>query len=203
VVVLGDPTAGCDCSCGCNCDTCGWEEILNLNPNGQGTSSKFFAGASYSFTGPSSLKGNSITTPCGGSVSVPLLDPANPDPQGQITISGGGVTCTKIYYGGQFFTICNNTVISLTLDGYTVSTNPATTSSTASSVAADLAAKINNDPNLGPLFGAANSGATVYVIAKQAAIEYPWQTSCAYDPQYFHACACSASLSPGAAIVPK
>jgi hypothetical protein len=200
-VFLEQSPSACDCS---SCSVpCVPEETVDLDPSGGGTALQLLGNANYAFISISTGNGAFPTTPCSGSISVTIDPPANPDPQGQITISGGGVTCTKIYYNGQFFSICNSGTISLTLDGYTVSTSPATTSSTASSVAADLAAKIDSDSNLGPLLGAASSGATVYVIAKQAAIEYPWQTSCAYDPQYFRTCAFSASLSPGAAIVPK
>jgi hypothetical protein len=143
-----------------------------------------------------------VTAPCSGSVSVALDPPANPDPQGQIAISGPGLACTKIDVDKGCCEICNATTISLTPDGYAVSTTAAV-GSTSSSVAADLANKINRDTNLGPLFGAAASGATVYVVAKQVAIQYPWQTSCAYDSSFFSQSAFSASLSPGAAMVPK
>jgi hypothetical protein len=200
VAVLGNLLAGCDCSaCALPCV---WEGPLGLDASGHGTAFPLFGEAEYSFIGTANGDQAFVTTPCSGSASVTLDPPANPDPQGQITISGPGVTCTTICEP-NCFTFCNSTLVSVTLDGYAASTM-AGRGSTASSVAAALAAAINNNTYLGPLFGAAASGATVYVVAKQVAIEYPWQTSCSYSyPNLFHGCAFSASLSPAQAIVPR
>lgn len=151
-----------------------------------------------------------VTTPCSGDFTVRLSAPANPAPQGEIAISGPGVTCQTIQTNrfqcdpdGTCYrveqTICNTTIISLTLDGQAVSTTASDPSDTASLLAGDLATKINTNPNLGLMFAAAAFGNVIHVQARQAAIEYPWQASCSHD-SLFSECAFAASLSPIATL---
>jgi hypothetical protein len=141
-----------------------------------------------------------VTTPCNGDFTVSLSPPANPAPRGQITINGPGVTCQTVSTN-PLVQLCNSTTISVSLNAQTVSTTALKPWHDGSYLAGDLATKINTNSILGPMFAPAAFGNVVHAQARQAAIEYPWQTSCTHtQSSYFPECAFSASLSPIATL---
>ncbi len=195
------PNPGCDCGgCSTNCFDFGF---VDLDEFGHGESDPLYGSVRYIFVSRLGCVLNAFT-PCSGSVQGTCNAFGSPYPQGQITINGSSVTCYRTYnYDAERYVyVCNTTTVAVTINGTTVST-VAKSGDTASTVAFNLANAINNDSTLGPMFGAVASGNVIYVQAKQAAIEDPWQSSCTYNSQYFGSCGFSASLSPVATMAPK
>jgi hypothetical protein len=129
----------------------------------------------------------------GALVCSPITQPTA---TGQIIIQGTSVSCKKVYDEG-WISVCNNTSVSVTIDGTTIS-RLAVQGTTASTLAQQLASSINADPLLSTKVLAIPSGATIDVQARQSGVEYtfPWQTSCSYVEEYFGACAFRARPSP-------
>ncbi len=124
---------------------------------------------------------------------------------GRLTIDGVGVECQEFCSEPECFRqrrVCNNTTISVTINGVTVSAT-AREGSTGASVAAALAGAINNNATLSAIVYATVSGNVVTVSAAQPGMEhtYPWNSSCRHS-LYFGECAFDALRAPIATLAP-
>lgn len=204
------PNPSCPCS-GCGiAGGCLALDIIALDESGGGESDPLFGSTPYTFQSGLPGGGATVTSPCGGNFSVVLDPPSNPDPQGQATINGAEDStsyqkCMRSFEGDcvewATITTYNNGVVSLTLNGQTVSATYGE-SSTPSTIANALAVAISNNSTLSSMFVATASGGVVGISAKQPGVEYPWSTSCSYDQTRFSHCSFSASLSPQATLTP-
>lgn len=166
--------------------------------------------------------------PCMISISPPTSIPQCPSPvspflvvctptngaaaKGQATVTGAEDSmdyqkCTKWFAGGdcqnwETITVYNHGVVSLTLNGQTVSLSY-DEGSTAFSLGFALARAIQQNSTLASQLISAPNGPLVYVNAINTGTQYdyPWTTSCTYDRTHFGACSFRISLSPSASLV--
>lgn len=143
---------------------------------------------------------------CRGRASILCVTPLQPVVSlGTITVEGPGVSCRRRWLHGELILdVCNETEVSVTINGTTVS-RTAYEGSTAAQIANGLATGINSNPSLNPLVGATVSSNVVTVFARQAGVEYsyPWTSSCIRTEPYFGSCAFQGKLSPIATMAPQ
>ena len=169
---------------------------------------------------------NAGPTPCmSGPQSIPACPP-NPGgqpiivsctptntaaAQGRATITGAEDStsyqkCTRWLAGGdcanwETIDVDNSGVVSLTLNGQTVSVTYGS-GSTPFSLGVALAIAMNQNSTLASQLMSAPNGPVVYVNAINTGTQYdyPWTTSCTYNSKYFSDCSFSIVLSPSASL---
>lgn len=131
--------------------------------------------------------------------------------QGHATVAGAEDTttyqkCTRWLAGGdcanwETIDVDNSGVVSLTLNGQTVSVTYGS-GSTPFSLGVALAIAMNQNSTLASQLMSAPNGPVVYVNAINTGTQYdyPWTTSCTYNSKYFSACSFSIALSPSASL---
>lgn len=180
-----------------------------LDGNGMGSHSYLTSDDTWFGLSPFTGSQGTAILPCEGTATMNCVTFGPPVPQGQITITGPGITSVQVCDPDLECpprpprTVYNHTTIYATINGTTVSAS-ASNGSTANSVAFALANAINGSPVLGPQFVAVSSNNVVYVQAGQSGyLEYAWEQSCTYNTTYFSDCGYSETLSPERTMLTK
>ena len=178
---------------------------VTLDQTGNGRISRLVDNSDYVVMSRQTGCFNIARVLCSSTTPVFCFPPSQPvASQGDITIEGAGASCKRVSIDGYLTQVCNDTTVTINVDGTSISAT-ATPGTTAAGLAAMLASAVNNHPVLQTKVVATVAGNVVNLRSVLLGTQYgyPWQSNCDYSTEYFTSCGFRGTLSPDATLAPR